>query len=54
MTVNLYFVGPELSTDNHNKTIQKNPRLIAKFFRGKTTEFLDSLGNQTGKSTDDE
>ena len=54
MTVHLYFVGPELSTDNHNKTVQKNPRLFATFFRGKTTDFLNSLGNQTGKSTDDD
>lgn len=44
MVLDLYFIGPELSTENHGKKVQKNPRMSASFFRGKTTEFLDSFG----------
>ena len=43
MTLNLHIVGPELSTDIHGKTVAKNERLSAKFYRGMTSEFLDSL-----------
>ena len=36
----MYFAGPELSDQNHGKTIQKHERLIAKFFKGTTSEFF--------------
>lgn len=49
MNLILYFVGPELSAENNGKTVSKNARLKGSFFRGKTTEFLESLG----KSGDD-
>ena len=45
MELQFYFVGPELSTANHGKVVLKNPRLKACFYRGKTTEFLHSLGS---------
>lgn len=44
MEVQIYFVGPELSTANHGKVVTKNSKLKGCFYRGKTTEFLDSLG----------
>ena len=43
MKLKLYFVGPEQSTESNGKTIEKNPRLSAKFFRGKTSEFLEDF-----------
>lgn len=44
MKVKLIFVGPEQSQANHGKTIDKNDRLSAFFFRGKTTDYLSSIG----------
>lgn len=43
MTLMFHIVGPELSPDIHGKTVKKNDRLQAKFYRGMTSEFLDSL-----------
>ena len=52
MNLTLYFVGPEQSQQNHGKTIKKNDRLSAFFFRGKTSEYLDTIGDQKGKDKD--
>ena len=43
MKLKLFFVGPEQSVENHGKTIEKNPRLSAYFFRGKTSEYLETF-----------
>jgi len=36
----LFFVGPELSITNHNKTIIKNNNLIGHFYKGTVKEYL--------------
>lgn len=43
MNLTLYFVGPELNESSDGKTVKKNDRLKAKFYRGFTRDFLDSL-----------
>ena len=52
MKLKFFFTGPELSAENNGKTIEKNERLSGVFFRGMTSEFLSSLGNQKGDAND--
>lgn len=46
MKLKLYFVGPEQSIENHGKTIEKNSRLSAIFFRGKVSDFLEDFKSE--------
>ena len=54
MKVKFFFTGPELSTENNGKKIEKNPKLSGEFYRGMTSDFLSSLGNQKGTNDDQE
>ena len=46
MSLHLYFVGPELQA-GVTSTGQKNDRLKGTFYRGKITEFIESIGSET-------